>query len=300
MSTKIWGMMWLFGLAALLWSPSAAVGFEQTKTCTESGLYACDSGESAKVLHWNARCVRYRINEEGTTNFAKSSKELPNIEELRRSVADAFSAWTEISCSNMTLVDGGLTSDPEATYRSGGESNTNLVLWHDDGWSAVASSRAFALTSVTYNPETGVIADADIEINTEFYRLSAGEEPEASHVDLRNTMTHEVGHFVGLDHTEIREASMFGTAPVGETAKRSLHPDDIEGICTTYPAEQRSQSQCEDESDFPTSDLDQSSGVCTIAGADGPTPNGLALVLLALLGLGACRHSKSFCRHLLL
>jgi MYXO-CTERM domain-containing protein len=289
MNGKTRGMMWLLGLAALLCIPSAAVGFQQTETCTESGLYACESGEKPKALHWNARCVRYRINEEGTQNFSGSSKDVPNIEELRRSVADAFRAWNEISCSDMTLVDGGLTSDGDATYKSGGESNTNLVLWHDDGWSAVASARAFALTSVTYNPKNGVIADADIEVNTEFYRFSAGEEPEASHVDLRNTMTHEVGHFVGLDHTDIREATMFGTAPVGEIAKRSLHPDDIEGLCTTYPSEERSQSLCDDPGDFPTDDLAESSGICTITGADGPAPSGLALVLLGLLGLVAWR-----------
>jgi predicted Zn-dependent protease len=284
MNVKNGGMMWLLGLAAALCIPSLAVGFQQTKTCNDSGLYACESGESPKALHWNARCVRYRINEQGTNNFTGSSKEVPHIEQLRRSVADSFAAWTEVTCSDMTLVDGGLTSDSNASYNSGDDANTNLVIWHDDGWSSVASARAFALTSVTYNPKNGVIADADIEVNTEFYRFSAGEEPRANHVDLLNTMTHEVGHFVGLDHTDLRDATMFGTAPVGETAKRSLHPDDIAGICATYPSETRSQSQCENPEDFPSDDLGETSG-CTHTRSDGTAPTGFALAVAGMLCL---------------
>lgn len=282
------GMIFLVGFAAAALGPASAFGFQQTMTCTQSGLYACEPGEEAKPVHWNARCVRYRINEDGTNNFARASKEIPAIEELRRSVAQSFAAWTQVPCSDMTLVDGGLTSHTNANFEPDkDDQNSNLVIWRDEGWSQVASARAFALTSVTFNPRNGVIADADIEVNTEFYKFSAGEEVKANHVDMRNTMTHEVGHFVGIDHTDIREATMFGTAPVGETAKRSLHPDDIEAICTTYPSSgTETQRQCNSASDFPSGDdLDLDGGVCTITGVDATPPVSGALALVGALGL---------------
>jgi hypothetical protein len=296
-------MLLLVGLAATMLGPASALGFQQTMTCTQSGLYACEPGEEPKAVHWNARCVRYRINENGTNNFTRTSKDIPAIEELRRSVAQSFAAWTQVPCSDMTLVDGGLTSHTNAKFDpKEPDQNSNLVIWRDQGWSQVASARAFALTSVTFNPRNGVIADADIEVNTEFYKFSAGEEPKANHVDMRNTMTHEVGHFIGLDHTEVREATMFSTAPVGETAKRSLHPDDIEGLCTTYPSSgQETQRQCNSASDFPSGDdLDLDGGVCTVTGIDASPPSSMAMALLSilgLLGLAAWRKTTNPCKH---
>ena len=241
----------LVTLAAVLTIPSTVWGFEQTKTCTESGLYACDPGEAPQRLHWKGRCVRYRLNEDGTDNFKGSSDQGSDIKELRRAVWQSFEAWNQVGCSDMKVVDGGLTSNNETTYRGGNsEENMNLVAWRNQGWESVASARAFALTSVTFNPNTGVIADADIDVNTEYYTWSATKEPEANHVDLRNTMTHEVGHFIGLDHTEIREATMYATAPVGEIAKRSLHQDDIDGLCFIYPSTDGSSVECESDEDF--------------------------------------------------
>jgi MYXO-CTERM domain-containing protein len=62
---------------------------------------------------------------------------------------------------------------------------------------------------------------------------------------VRNTVTHEVGHFLGLDHTPIEAATMFATAPRGETAKRDLHQDDIDGLCAIYPQGQQGGKSCD-------------------------------------------------------
>ena len=48
-------------------------------------------------------------------------------------------------------------------------------------------------------------------------------------------MTHEVGHYLGLDHSQIQEATMYRSARLGETKKRSLEQDDIDGVCSIYP-----------------------------------------------------------------
>ncbi len=287
MKAKIWGMSLLAGLSIWLWGAPTAVGFQQTMTCTETGLYACEPGEAALPVHWNTRCATYKMNEDGSENFTGSSDELSNLEELRRAVRASFGAWNAVECSDMTLLDGGLTSSNDTGFDSDSE-NTNLVAWRDDGWGQVASSRAFALTSVTFNPKSGVIVDADIEVNTEFYDYSASPEPQPNHVDLRNTMTHEVGHFIGLDHTDERDATMFSTAPVGETEKRTLHPDDIRGICHTYPTSESSRAQCEGDIPDDVGDLRQSDGsTCSAVGDSAPvTP---ALALIALLGLRLAR-----------
>ena len=54
-------------------------------------------------------------------------------------------------------------------------------------------------------------------------------------MDLRNTMTHEVGHFLGLSHSHLSASTMFARATQGETRKRVLSADAVEGMCGIYP-----------------------------------------------------------------
>jgi len=67
-------------------------------------------------------------------------------------------------------------------------------------------------------------------------------------VDVGNTVTHEVGHIVGLDHVCTypdtscdAAATMAPSAPAGELSKRTLAPDDVAGICAIYPRGERTE-----------------------------------------------------------
>jgi hypothetical protein len=53
--------------------------------------------------------------------------------------------------------------------------------------------------------------------------------------DVQNTATHEFGHFLGLAHPPVEAATMYAYAPPGQTSKRILNQDDINGICDIYP-----------------------------------------------------------------
>ncbi len=72
-------------------------------------------------------------------------------------------------------------------------------------------------------------------------------ERDCAFIDLQNTMTHEAGHFLGLAHPcegarctvqpELRPYTMYPSTGPGETEKRTLHADDVAGLCAIYPAE---------------------------------------------------------------
>jgi hypothetical protein len=60
-------------------------------------------------------------------------------------------------------------------------------------------------------------------------------------------MVHEVGHFFGLAHSPGHpEATMWACADAGETMKRDLAEDDVEGICAIYGGERFDGQVCDD------------------------------------------------------
>ena len=223
----------LLVLGAVYLTPAYAASFQRTMTCTDSGPYACEPGEEPEPVMWSRLNVAYRVNNTGTENVGDADPGLSD--ELLFAVTTSFEKWNEVDCSEMFLEYGGETDVSEAEFNQQSGGNVNLVVWRDQNWETIASPQTFALTSVSYNPNTGVIADADIEINAEMYEISTADPVEANHVDLRNTLVHEVGHFIGLDHSSVVPATMYANADIGETEKRTLHEDDIEGICAIYP-----------------------------------------------------------------
>lgn len=278
-------------LAAVAWSP-AALSFERTETCDSYGTYECEPGEEPKPIAWPVRCVKYAVNENGSRDFpAQNTSSLsPELEQL---VDQSFQVWNNVSCSDFKMVDGGPTPVSKAAYQQeqGLEGNLNVVVWRDGDW-PYRSESAFALTSVTFNSKSGEIADADIEINSDIYEFADLEQSEIgledARVDLRNTLTHEVGHFLGLDHPPVTQATMYGRAPIGEVKKRTLHQDDINGICAIYPAPQDgTAATCDSPEDFvppdpPGGGGNGKGGICNdgCSVSDGPPAPWLALLLL--------------------
>jgi hypothetical protein len=59
-------------------------------------------------------------------------------------------------------------------------------------------------------------------------------------VDLPSLITHETGHFLGLDHARtVRSAVMYPSYSAMEDNLRVLHSDDIAGICAIYPPDRK-------------------------------------------------------------
>lgn len=255
--------------------PGTAHAFVQTMTCTESGEYQCRAGEVAKPVHWPTRCVSYYINELGTEDIADNSRTIAAIQR-------SFTTWSEVPGSEFVMEYAGLTDEDRAEHISsrGDGGNANIIVFRDDNW-PYASATAFAITSVTFDPVTGVIADADMELNSQYHQFTTGDTSVI--VDVANTVTHEAGHFLGLDHSPVVEATMYKTAPNGETQKRDLDDDDIEGLFAAYPPVGVTPT-CEDLPDyFHKPGAKQDKGCCATTGAPSRAPGPLWLLVGAAL-----------------
>jgi hypothetical protein len=274
-------------LLPLLAAPSGAAAFQQTMTCSydRSSPFACGPGESAVGVHWARRCVQYKVNVRG-------SKDIPTgangkiSDALLNTIRDSFDAWTRVDCSNFRMEFVGLTEADVASFdKEGGiAGNENILTWLDD-WPY--DRDAYALTSVTFDSRNGRIQDADIEMNDDIFQFTIGDEQVL--VDVQNTLVHEIGHFLGLDHSSDADATMYFSAREGETKKRTLAQDDIDGICTIYPDGSGELSCTKNEGGDSVVEDD---AVCMSVGAASALP-GLWTLFAAALGLHSARRKRA-------
>lgn len=259
-----------------------AQGYVRTQTCNVTGaVNPCEPGENPKPIAWESSCVTYFINEAGTPDVPG-----PEPGEIAPRLIDAtragFEAWNEPDSSRFTYEYGGLTNEDRAEWvpDRGREGNANIIVWRED-WPEDFSRTAYAITSVNYNPETAEILDADIELNSEFHEFTVDDDDVI--VDVQNTIAHESGHFLGLDHSPIRLATMYGSAPLGQTIKRTLEEPDINGVAAIYPAD-GTMDTCSDTDGFFEKPTDEDDGCCTTVDGDAHSTRPLLLALL-LVGL---------------
>lgn len=207
-------------------------------------LTANHPGES--VLAWRRRCTAISLSS------VQPSATL-SMDEVRGVFQRSIASWTSVDCGGATtglsvdvLTDTNLCAS--ASHNRDGR-NVNSVMFIQEGWVSERrlSNRAFAVTLVWHNSETGEIYDSDMLLNDAAagsrgnFRICSEDacprDPGGPFdVDLENIVTHEMGHYFGVAHTESIniDATMLESAPPGERAKRSLEEDDMLAICSIY------------------------------------------------------------------
>jgi hypothetical protein len=218
-------------LGATLVSPRASA-YCRTSACGEVSSQVCAPsrpGDCGLPLYWPKHCMGYSIQEGGSGQLS-----LATIESL---AATAFGAWTRASCGGGApgigvAYLGPVSCDrPEYNEKAG---NANVIMVRDDEWPYTGQGQTLALTTVTFNLDTGEIYDADLEVNgTSDVKLTTGDN-EVQY-DALSIITHEVGHILGLAHSFEPDATMKIDYVPGDTSLRTLEPDDIAGICDAYP-----------------------------------------------------------------
>ena len=177
------------------------------------------TNDAGYELQWAALPIEYRVNAANSQGISDA--------QVTGAVTNSVAAWELAEDSQVDFAGLGATTDASTDY---GDAN---IIYFEEDWAFDAS--LLALTANWSNATTGEILGFDIRINSEDHEwTTTGEEGKS---DLQNMLTHEIGHVLGLDHTDVDpEAAMFGTAVTGEVVKRDLKWDDKAGASYLYGA----------------------------------------------------------------
>lgn len=195
-----------------------------TPTLVE-GLAAVDYDSTAilPTTGWKLpSSVTYHINP-SSVPATVGGKNLATI------TANSFDDWAKASNGKLTFVRG---------------ADTNVTRQANDGqnviaWGRVSDASALAITYTRYDTTTGQVIDNDTIFNKNYtwYWSNSTDKAYQNVFDAENIMTHELGHWVGLDDAytaEYQNNTMYGYGDVTEVKKDTLTTGDINTVLGIY------------------------------------------------------------------
>jgi hypothetical protein len=277
-------------VAASLASTTLADAYCRSTTCSGDCPRDADGCKTTGLpLSWPSLCVGVSLQADGTEFIA--------FEDTKRIIEDSFVAWSDLPCDGGGTASIAFTpSDPAtchvAEYDPAG-GNANVVMFHDTKWSYSGEANNLAKTTVTFDTKTGAILDADLEINHAYNEYTIVDDVVV--YDLQSIVTHEVGHFIGLDHSPDLDATMFAGYEEGSINPRSLELDDVAGACAAYPPDRVASCDPEPKGGFRSAckaEAAPASGGCSLSAREHDASTGLTALASALALVARARRAR--------
>lgn len=142
--------------------------------------------------------------------------------------SDAFGAWSSSVGGKVSFSEGTDTTATRQAY-----DQQNIVAWGRTNGSALA------VTYTRYNSTTKQVVDVDTIMNSKFAWMWSDTKncayPNA--YDAQDILTHELGHWMGLDDhytSDYTNNTMYGYGSTQEVKKDTLTNGDTQGAQAVY------------------------------------------------------------------
>lgn len=175
--------------------------------------------------------ARWSIGEGASVDYVVSNDLSSDLSDgsCLRGVQEGYDVWTRLTCSYMSWSYKGRTANTGWGVGDG----ENVASWRESNWGD--SSVALAITSAIWGGASNSLSDADIKFNGVHHGWSTDDGGASGGTDVASVSAHEVGHALGLDHSDVPGTTMWPSTGPGDTSGRTLHQDDMEGACALYP-----------------------------------------------------------------
>lgn len=189
----------------------------------QSYAYVATRTEYDQDLAWDTRSASLDIYYDTTTKNGHSTS-LLSSEKVENIFVDVLAEWSDISPY-------GIETYKTTSLPSLGSSRT--IRFSDN--SNYFGSGVLAVTTVSHSAATGKIYAADILINDSSTNPNLFTDSSSTsggyYAYLGDVLSHEMGHFLGLGHSEVFGSTMTYSVFKGQ---KSIHSDDLSGLDFLY------------------------------------------------------------------
>jgi len=250
--------------------------------------------------YWLSNSVVLNYND---GSFSSSSLDWTTT---RNQLGSAAGTWTQPACTVLSLSLGSSTT---SGYGYDGENVISMESTNAWRTQLYLDSAIYGWTIDSWNDTSYDITDSDVIFNggamtdptgaQQLYWSSMAGAPDE--LDFQSIALHEFGHVIGLGHNGSPGASVMYPALAGGTLARSLHQDDVDGVCFLYTnpfSMAGMNAEC-------TTDHDCATGTCAFDGTnhtcayrcttDCDCPSGNGCGMTATPGVSVCSTGANTC-----
>ena len=164
--------------------------------------------------HWSGGVIRWYYNPAQQPSNLSAAEVLSSID-------TALARWSGMC--NLTFTYMGITSAiPDV--RSTWQTIDNMSVF---GWGELTNEMAQYGAYTKWWYSSGLMVDADVVINTAYAWTAR---------DVESIMTHEIGHVLGLNHSDLQASVMFANPYNSYSYQRTLRGDDANACGALYGA----------------------------------------------------------------
>jgi MYXO-CTERM domain-containing protein len=187
---------------------------------TTAEAYQHKTNDSGALMRWEEPTVGFKLNTAGDHGMNDDA-----LEEAAFAAVDEY----RFEGNHLTVDYMGRTKTRRVEYADG----ENVIYFEPEWDERLGADPSLLMLTFVFSQDSGESVAADVVVNEQHHEWDTKGGGDDSN-DFGNALTHEVGHALGLAHSDVADATMFSSTYPGETRKRTLSDDDIAGLVSLY------------------------------------------------------------------